>query len=125
MAGSSMKSVTVQYLALCSTAAPPEGCSTKITFPGLVLRVHRGAYVVKALHFVTYVPFDDQNSDRLRSRIYSGASSRSISWPLTKPYEELIMTVNFGGADGSRCKHYFIISVLIHDFVLPSTDSSS
>eukprot|EP00961_Rhodomonas_salina_P304176 3941511-Rhodomonas_salina.2 len=37
-----------------------------------------------------------QNSARIRSRIYSASTSRSEHWPITKPYEELTLTVRFG-----------------------------
>jgi hypothetical protein len=87
--------VKVQYLKSCRSSPPPEGCGQSVTFPGLVLA---GPYaqVLHALHNVTYSPQDDQNTDRLRSRIYSSSSSRSLNWPIAKPFEELTMTVNFG-----------------------------
>ena len=64
--------------------------------------------MLEALHSVTYVPADDQNSQRLRSRIYSGSSSRSSAWPMAKPYEELTISVWFppcvaAGPDAEEC----------------------
>jgi hypothetical protein len=67
---------------------------TEVTYPGVKLV---GPYdaVRKAIRNITYLPPDDQNSNRLRSRIDSVQSSRALKWPLTKPFEEMTMTVKF------------------------------
>ena len=67
---------------------------TQVTYPGAKLT---GPYqaVRAAMRNLTYLPPDDQNTNRLRSRIYSVQSSRALLWPLTKPYEELTLTVKF------------------------------
>jgi hypothetical protein len=72
---------------------------TQVTYPGAKLT---GPYqaVRAALRNLTYLPPDDQNTGRLRSRIYSVQSSRALQWPLLKPYEELTMTVIF---DDDNC----------------------
>ena len=86
--------VTIQFIVSCTADEPPEGCGKATTFPGIILR---GPYaeVLQAVRNVTYIPADDQNSVRLRSRIYSGSSSRSVQWPVAKPYEELTVSVKF------------------------------
>ena len=107
--------VTVQFLTSCSGFAPPEGCGSSVTFPGIVLK---GPYqqVLHALHNVTYAPAEDQNSARLRSRIYSGSSSRSLNWPITKPFEELTMTVSFGLCSG--CGHGGYSETLVRRYMM-------
>jgi hypothetical protein len=113
---SGLPDVTVQYLTSCSGFSPPEGCGQSVTFPGLVLK---GPYdqVLQALHNVTYAPAEDQNTARLRSRIYSGSSSRSLNWPISKPFEELTMTVGFPSTCPG-CGHGGYVETLVRRYML-------
>ena len=67
---------------------------SQVTFPGAKLTGPYAA-VRAAMRNLTYLPPNDQNTNRLRSRIYSVESSRSLEWPLSKPYEEMTVTVKF------------------------------
>mmetsp|Transcript_1394 Transcript_1394/g.3053 ORF Transcript_1394/g.3053 Transcript_1394/m.3053 type:complete len:3134 (-) Transcript_1394:67-9468(-) len=98
-----------------------------IAYPGLSIT---GPYkeVLVVLRNLTYSPTDDQNSMRIRSRIYSGSTSLSATWPIGKPYEELVISVIFDksnpncsacGVSGTSSPH--VRRYLMH--ILPMNDA--